>query len=124
MSDLNINIAHKVQIDTQMPIAKESYKITKAREKLEKRLKAQDRLVTQEKLKQKMLDIHNKIARQSALRTFVKKGSLSLFDNNKNPAEISIKVAKLAKVIFERTKTFFKSDDKESSLKNKTIEAR
>jgi len=103
-------------------LANESDKVRKTREKLKQRLENNQLEVTKEGLKKKIEEIHDRIARQTELRVFVKKGSLSLFDNNQNPARSSTRVAKYAEGILNSS--LFKHDEPTpGSLKNRSIEA-
>ncbi|NGX52665.1 MAG: hypothetical protein KR126chlam5_00968 [Candidatus Anoxychlamydiales bacterium] len=112
----------KLPTDNQKPLAEESERITKTREKLEKRLKQQDENVTEENLNEKVIQIHEQIARWAGLRVFVKKESLTLFDNNNTPAKSSTRVANYAEKILN-AKTFTKSlKGVENTLKNRIIE--
>lgn len=114
----------KLTSDSQIPGAKESEKITRTREKLKQRLKSQEKKVTEENLNHTIHQIHDRIARLSEQRVFVKKGSLSLFDNNKNPAQSSLRVAKYAENILKTNKIFINPQKgAENSLKDRTIEA-
>jgi len=113
---------NKLPTYNQKPLAEESEKITKTREKLEKRLKQQDESVTEENLNKKITQIHEQIARKADQRVFVRKGSLSLFDNNTNPAKSSSRVDSYAQKIMN-TKAFTSSlKTVEKSLKDRIIE--
>ncbi|NGX39350.1 MAG: hypothetical protein KR126chlam1_00676 [Chlamydiae bacterium] len=83
--------------DKKKKLAEESLKTKKAREKLRKRLEVIDERITEEGLKQKNLEIHRWIARHAENRVTLKDKSISLFDENQNAAEISLKINKIAK---------------------------
>ncbi|NGX32925.1 MAG: hypothetical protein K1060chlam4_00982 [Candidatus Anoxychlamydiales bacterium] len=112
---------NKLPTDNQKPLPEESEKISKTRVKLERRLKKQDEGVTKENLDQKVTEIHNQIARQSEGRVYVKKTSLSLFDNNQTPAKSSTRVDSYANKILS-SDTFTQSlKTVEKSLKDRII---
>lgn len=73
---------------------KESDKTIRAREKLKKGLEKLEGKVTQEALKKKIVEIHDRISRTAPERVHVSKG-LQLFDNNQTPAKVSPKVLAL-----------------------------
>lgn len=77
----------------------ESGKIKRARAKLEKNLKKKFDQVNQDDLKQKVIEIHDRISKYASKRTVLTEKSISLFDNNQNSAEISLEVAKIAEQI-------------------------
>lgn len=77
-------------------LAEESHKTKRAREKLEKRLKTMDAKLTKEALEKKAVEIQHWISRHSNSRVSLKNKSISLFDENQNAAEISLRVAKIA----------------------------
>jgi len=77
-------------------IANESLKTQKAREKLQKRLEVIDAQITKEAIDKKASEIQRWIARNASNRVSLKDKSISLFDENQNAADISIKVAKIA----------------------------
>lgn len=77
-------------------IAKESGKTRKAREKLQKRFEIIDSQITKEAMEKKTSEIHRWISRNHSHRVSLKSKSIALFDENKNAAEISIKIAKIA----------------------------
>lgn len=77
-------------------IAEESEKTKKARAKLKKRLLELERKVTKQALENKNLEIHRWIARHASQRVALRSKTISLFDGNKNPAEISSRIAKVA----------------------------
>lgn len=112
---------NKLPTDNQKSLPEESERITKTREKLEKRLKEQEKRVTKENLDEKVRQIHEQIARGAELRVFVKKESLTLFDNNKTSAPSSTRVDSYAKKILN-VETFTQSlESVEKSLKDRII---
>ncbi len=113
----------KLTSNTQRLGVKESEKIARKREKLKQRLESQEKEVTEENLNETIVRIHDRIARLSEHRVYVKKESLSLFDNNKNPAVSSLRVAKYAKNMLEKSNFTKPQKGLENSLKNRTIEA-
>jgi len=104
--------------------AKESDKIAKTRQKLEKRLEQQDQILSDKgKLDETIAQIQNYIARQAEVRVYVKKESLSLFDNNQNPAESSARVNNFAKRVLNADLFSKTSKDADCNLKGRNIEA-
>ena len=81
------------------PIAEESLKTKKAREKLLKRFEMMDAKMTKEALEKKTLEIHRWISRHADRRIALKDKNISLFDENQNAADISQKISKLAEKI-------------------------
>ncbi len=77
-------------------IADESEKTKKAREKLRKRLLELDRKVTTQALERKNMEIHRWIARHAPQRMVLRTKAISLFDENKNTAEVSSRIVKIA----------------------------
>ena len=77
-------------------IADESDKTKKAREKLKKRLLDLERKVTVQALLAKNMEIHRWIARHAPQRVVLRTKNISLFDENKNTAEISSRISKVA----------------------------
>ena len=77
-------------------IAQESDKTKKAREKLKKRLLELERKVTIQALERKNMEIHRWIARHAPQRVVLRTKNISLFDENKNTAEISSRISKVA----------------------------
>ena len=77
-------------------IAEESEKTRKAREKLKRRLKDLEKKVTQQALERKNMEIHRWIARHAPGRIVLRTKAISLFDENKNTAKISQKIAHVA----------------------------
>jgi hypothetical protein len=80
-------------------IAEESLKTLKAREKLKKQFDAFDKQITPQALEEKAAEIHRWIARRAQFRVVLKTKSISLFDENKNAAELSQRVVQLAEQI-------------------------
>lgn len=77
-------------------LADESDKTKKAREKLKRRLMDLEKKVTQQALERKTMEIHRWIARHAPQRVVLRLKTISLFDGNKNTAEISQKIANVA----------------------------
>jgi hypothetical protein len=77
-------------------IAEESEKTKKARQKLKKRLMELERKVTVQALERKNMEIHRWIARHAPQRIVLRSKNISLFDENKNTAEISARISKVA----------------------------
>ena len=80
-------------------LAEETDRTIKARNKLQKRLGALDKQVTEKALEKKTDEIHRWISKHSTDRVVLKKKSISLFDSNKNAAEMSSKLQKMAESI-------------------------
>ena len=76
-------------------LAKESEKTLRARRKLKKKLDLFDQKVTVQALERKTVEIHRWIARHAPQRVVLKNKTISLFDENKNTADISQRVSKL-----------------------------
>lgn len=76
-------------------IADESAKTRKAREKLKKQLDAFDKKVTPQALEKKVSEIQRWIARHASSRVVLKNKSISLFDENQNAADLSMRVSQL-----------------------------
>ena len=74
----------------------ESEKTKKAREKLRKKLELMEEKITSKALEGKVMEIQRWIARHAPQRVVLKQKAISLFDENKNTAQISQKVAKFA----------------------------
>ncbi len=79
--------------------AEESPKTRRAREKLKKHLDAFEGKITPQALQKKAIEIHRWISRHAADRIVLKSKTISLFDENKNAAEISQKISKLTEQI-------------------------
>lgn len=94
--------------------AEESPKTQKARKKLQKQLDAVDKLITQQALERKAIEIHRWIARHAPNRVVLKSKAISLFDENQNAAPESQKVAQLVDQIkgvnLSESKTSLKKD--------------
>jgi hypothetical protein len=82
-------------------LAEETEKTIKARNKLKKRLGALDKQVTEKAIEEKTDEIHRWISKHSNDRVVLKKKSISLFDCNKNAAEMSPKLQKMAESILK-----------------------
>lgn len=80
-------------------LAEESEKTKRAREKLKRRLDTIEEKVTPQALEKKSIEIHRWIARHAPHRVVLRTKAISLFDENKNTAETSGRIAKLASVI-------------------------
>jgi hypothetical protein len=83
-------------------IADESLKTRKAREKIKRQFDAFDKKVTPQALEKKVIEIQRWIARHASHRVVLKDKSISLFDENQNAAELSIRVSQLAAQIKTR----------------------
>ncbi|MBP9841012.1 MAG: hypothetical protein KBC64_01135 [Simkaniaceae bacterium] len=81
------------------PVAEESIKTKKTREKLEKKLSKIQSQVTEAAIKRKAHEIQRWIARHAAQRISLKTKSIALFDNNQNSAECSKRIVLLAQQI-------------------------
>ncbi len=77
-------------------LAEESDKTKKAREKLRKRLLELERKITVQALERKNMEIHRWIARHAPQRVVLRTKNISLFDENKNTAEVSARISKVA----------------------------
>lgn len=86
-------------------IAGESDKTQRARRKLEKKLQKIDENMNQRALDRTSKEIHRWIERRADERITLKNKSISLFDENQNPADLSRKVANLAQQIGEDLST-------------------
>ena len=82
--------------DKEKPLVEESFKTKKAREKLRRRLEDMDAQVTKEALNKKSVEIHRWISRNANGRLSLRDKKISLFDENENAAEVSLRVAKIA----------------------------
>jgi hypothetical protein len=98
------------------PIAKESQKTRRAREKLKKRFVEHDEAITEQALEQKTIEIHRWIARQAAQRVVLRSKNISLFDENQNTAKLSRRIEELA----AKVSSHFSSPS--STLKERNIE--
>lgn len=79
-------------------LAEESPKTKKARRKLQQKLEKVEKKVTPQAVEEKTHEISQWIARHASDRIAVKK-DISLFDKNRNPAQPSKSVSKMAKDI-------------------------
>lgn len=77
-------------------IAPESSKTKKAREKLQRKLKQQDLLITPSALAATVEKIHQWIASNATHRIVLKNKEIRLFDQNQNAAALSRKVQQIA----------------------------
>ena len=77
-------------------LASESEKTLRARHKLKKKLAAIDLRVTPQAIERKTMEIHRWIARHAPQRVVLRTKTISLFDENKNTAQVSQRIAKLA----------------------------
>lgn len=80
-------------------LAEESEKTKRARQKLKRRLEMIEQQVTPKALEKKSIEIHRWIARHAAQRVVLRTKAISLFDENKNTAETSRRIAKLAETL-------------------------
>ncbi|NGX46859.1 MAG: hypothetical protein K1000chlam3_00226 [Chlamydiae bacterium] len=80
-------------------LAEESLKTKKAREKLKKRLAMMDAKITKEAIERKSIEIHQWISRHAGRRIVLRQKTISLFDENQNAAEISLKISKIVEKI-------------------------
>ncbi|MDN3509245.1 MAG: hypothetical protein P0S93_04445 [Candidatus Neptunochlamydia sp.] len=81
-----------VKIQRGKKLAEESEKTKKTREKLRRRLDEMDQGITPQALKRKFSEIHCWIARHASERIVIRTKSISLFDENRNAANLSQKV--------------------------------
>jgi hypothetical protein len=81
------------------PIAEESPKTKKAREKLKRQLANLETKVTSQALEKKTIEIHRWIARHAGQRVILKNKNISLFDENQNAAGLSERVSQLAEML-------------------------
>lgn len=93
-------------------LAVESEKTKKAREKLRKKLESLEQKITPQALERKTLEIGRWIERHAPQRVVLKQ-KMSLFDENKNTAEISAKVAKFALSIQKGVESSFTNQDED-----------
>ncbi len=84
-------------------IVEESPKTLKARKKLQSKIEAIEKHVTQEALEQKTQEIARWIGRHAGERVAVEK-EIALFDRNKNSAKLSKGVAKMQEGLEETLK--------------------
>lgn len=83
------------------PLAPESLKTRRAREKLLKRWEAEKELFTREALEETVGKIHKWIADNAKYRIQIKEKSIKLFNQNQNAALISKKVQQFAEKLQE-----------------------
>ncbi len=81
---------------SRKPVAEESQKTQRAREKLRKQLEAEQQKITAMALEKKSDEIHRWIARYAHQRVPLKSKAISLFDGNQNTAVLSQRILKLA----------------------------
>lgn len=77
------------------PMAPESAKTRKQRARLQKKLERQQKKVTPEALKQKIVEMHKWIAKHAEHRVVLRAKSIALFDENRNAVAASQKVMKI-----------------------------
>ncbi len=77
-------------------IVEESQKTRRAREKLKRQLEALDKRITPQALERKAIEIQRWIARHASSRVVLKNKSISLFDENQNAADQSVRISLLA----------------------------
>ena len=73
-------------------IAPESVKTKKAREKLLKQVASVESRINLKALERKSMEIHRWIARHAPNRIVLRSKAISLFDENKNAAQVSKKI--------------------------------
>lgn len=73
-------------------IAPESIKTRKAREKLLKQVASVESRINPKALERKSMEIHRWIARHAPSRIVLRSKAISLFDENKNAADVSKKI--------------------------------
>lgn len=81
------------------PVAEESSKTQRAREKLRKQLEAEQQKITAKALEKKSDEIHRWIARYAHQRVPLKSKAISLFDGNQNTAGLSQRILKMAQLL-------------------------
>lgn len=77
------------------PIAEESVKTKRAREKLQKKFQAIEEQISQKELEKKNVEIHRWISRHATNRVVLKNKNISLFDENQNTAKISQRITNI-----------------------------
>ena len=101
---------------------KERDKTKRARDKLKKRLEKLEKEITQDALKRKVIEIHDRISRHAANREILTRKSLSLFDDNQNSASLSKKVAFISNSIKQNNAIFMDAiKNTEGDLKSHDI---
>jgi len=108
-------------LDKKKPIAEESAKTRKAREKLKRQLEALEKKVTPQALEKKAIEIHRWIARHAPTRVALKTKSISLFDENQNTADLSQRVHSLADQIKKEFHPISASEEEEQLSKLKKL---
>jgi len=83
------------EMSENFPLAEESPKIKKTREKLRQHFCEMDQNVTPQALKRKSHEIHSWISRSAPHRVVLKSKAIALFDENQNTAALSEKVGDL-----------------------------
>jgi hypothetical protein len=86
----------EILLNNKSEVAAESAKTRKAREKLQRKFDAIEKMITPEALEQKTYEIHRWIERHASQRTVLKSKAISLFDENQNAADVSKKVSEIA----------------------------
>lgn len=92
----------------ERPLAPESLKTRRAREKLQKTWEAEREQITPEAIQKTVGKIHEWIAVNAKNRTQIKEKSIELFNQNKNAAGISKKVQTIADKLKGNTHLFGK----------------
>lgn len=103
--------------DRKKQIAEESSKTQKAREKLKRQFEAFDRKVTPQALEKKTIEIQRWISRHASSRIALKSKSISLFDENQNTADLSIRISQLADQIKTDFLAISEENDQEKVIK-------
>ncbi len=85
--------------EVKKKLADESEKTRKAREKLKRRLQEFERKITPQAIEKKAVEIHRWIERLASSRIILKSKAITLFDENKNTADASQRVSKIAEVL-------------------------
>lgn len=91
-------------------LVEESNKTKKIRAKLLKKHECIEKQITTDALKEKSKEIHSWISRHAHSRIVLKDKEIHLFDENKNTAEESKKVLKVAQKIKENAFSIFTSN--------------
>jgi len=84
------------------PLAEESDKTKKLREKLRKHFQLIDEQVTKQALERKISEIHRWIGRHASHRVVLKNKTIALFDENQNAAQMSQRITNLLLRLRER----------------------
>ena len=77
----------------------ESVQVSKAREKLKKKLELESKKITEQALEKKSLEIHKWISKNASDRVILYTKNISLFDENQNTAKVSQRVVLVAEKI-------------------------